>query len=67
MEIKIMLFYFVGIWKSVPLKGDAPPKCSNFSFTKLQEDVVVMFGGYLGNDQYSNELYTLDLINMVRL
>jgi len=50
----------------VPLKGDNPPKCSNFSFTKLDDHTVIMFGGYLGDEHYSDELYTLNLKEMVR-
>ena len=45
--------------------GDIPPACSNFSFTRLNEETVVLFGGYLGDDVYSDEVYTLNLAEMV--
>ena len=42
-----------------------PPPCQDCSFLKVSNSTVVLFGG--SNERYySDELYTLDLNNMVR-
>ena len=54
-----------GVWSSPLLKGEIPPPCSYFSFTKVNQDRVVLFGGYQRGRGEVNDLYLFNLRNMV--
>ena len=53
-----------GVWSSPLLKGEIPPPCSHFSFTKVDQDRVVLFGGWQ-SDRVVNDHYLFNLRNMV--
>lgn len=52
-------------WSLATATGAVPPPCWGFSFTKIDDHHVVLFGGHDGN--YIDDVYILDLANMVRL
>ena len=56
-------------WSSLPSgKGSfRPPPCAYFSLTKIDEENAVMFGGHLSGIDYSANVYTLKLSDMVSL
>ena len=56
-----------GVWSSPLLKGEIPPPCSHFSFTKVDRDRVVLFGGYQSAPGHgcANDLYLFNMKNMV--
>ena len=54
-----------GLWSSPVVTGTTPPPCKDFSFLKVRNSTVVLFGGF-NMKRYSDQLYTLDLNNMVR-
>jgi len=37
---------FIDLWTSPKIKGEKPPPCAEFTFTKVGGDHAVMFGGY---------------------
>ena len=47
----------LGIWSSRQMKGERPPPCSVFSFTKIDQHRAVLFGGYQPDNGRVNELY----------
>ena len=55
-----------GLWSSPVITGTKPHPCDEFSFLKVSNSIVVLFGGYNMVEGSSDQLYTLDLNNMVR-
>ena len=54
-----------GVWSSPSVKGEKPPPCSSFSFTKVDQDTVVLFGGFQPGSVRVNDLYLFNLRKMV--
>ncbi len=53
-----------GVWSSRELKGERPPPCDSFTFTKLDQHRAVLFGGRQPNHRV-NDVYVFDFRNMV--
>ena len=62
-----MLFFVrtVGVWNSSATSGDKPPPCAGFTLTSIDHKRAVMFGGYNGDQGRMNDIYIIDLLNMV--
>ena len=56
-----------GCWYSPTVTGSTPLPCHGFSFTKISEERVVMFGGYtpLSYPRCVKDIYTLVLSTLV--
>ena len=54
-----------GTWSSPPITGTRPPPCADFSFTKIDEQHAVLFGGEGQGDVLTNNAYLIDLKKMV--
>ena len=54
-----------GVWSSPQVKGERPPPCSRFTFTKVDQDRAVLFGGYRSGGVRVNDLYLFNLRKMV--
>ena len=54
-----------GTWSSPPITGTRPPPCADFSFTKIDEQHAVLFGGYGQGRLLTNNAYLIDLKKMV--
>ena len=61
----LYMFYTSGLWSSTVTTGTTPPPCCYFSFLKVSNSTVVLFGGVKVGGSL-DQLYTLDLKNMVR-
>ena len=48
-------------WSSPVVTGQAPPNCSNFTLTTVEEKRAAMFGGTIQYNAYSDNLYIVDL------
>ncbi|XP_064393790.1 uncharacterized protein LOC135341208 [Halichondria panicea] len=53
-----------GVWSSPELRGERPPPCSNFTFTMVDQNRAVLFGGYQSGRGGVNEVYLLDFRTM---
>ncbi len=61
-------YYIIGKWSNPTVTGHSPPCCHGFSFVKINNNKVILFGGRIGKDQngpLSNQLYLLSLNNLV--
>ena len=56
---------FSGLWSTPVTTGETPLPCFGFSFVKVNDATVILFGGYV-DAGFSNDLYTLDINNMVK-
>ena len=54
-----------GTWSSPPITGTRPPPCADFSFTKIDEQHAVLFGGQGQGGVVTNNAYLIDLKRMV--
>ncbi|XP_064387422.1 uncharacterized protein LOC135335784 [Halichondria panicea] len=55
-----------GVWSSPELRGKRPPPCADFSFTMVDQNRAVLFGGTQpGRDCYANDVYLFDFRSMV--
>ena len=54
-----------GTWSSPPITGTRPPPCAYFSFTKIDEQHAVLFGGQGQRYVITNNAYLIDLKKMV--
>ena len=63
-QFRLPLVHTAGVWSTPQLKGERPLPCSSFSFTKVNHDKVILFGGYK-KGYLSNDLYLFNLRNMV--
>ena len=61
-----MCVFTSGLWSSPVTTGSTPPPCLSFSFFKGNNNTAVLFGGVSEWRGASNQLYTLDLNDMVR-
>ena len=61
----ITISLFPGTWSSPPMTGPRPPPCSGFSFTTVDNNRAVVFGGYQPGRGYVNDVYILDFSDMV--
>ena len=52
------------MWSTPSTTGEAPRPCLSFSFVKMSDSTVVLFGGETDYG-HSDDLYTLDMNNMV--
>ena len=59
-------YIFAGTWSSPIVSGTRPPPCSDFSFTMMDDNHAVLFGGYHSGKRKSNDVYIIDLTTMVR-
>lgn len=57
--------FHAGTWSSPIVSGIRPPPCRYFSFTMIDDNHVVLFGGSRPEAGGTNEVYTLDLRRMV--
>ena len=55
----------IGTWSSPPITGTRPPPCAYFSFTKIDEQHAVLFGGQGQGGHVTNNAYLIDLKKMV--
>ena len=56
-----------GMWSSPPTTGPRPPPCSGFTFTAINKQQAVFFGGYLPeHKRRSDDVYIIDFSTMVR-
>ena len=53
-------FIVTNQWFSPATRGDAPPGCAAFGFV-VDGTRILLFGGMVGNNRYSNELYELEV------
>ncbi len=53
-----------GVWSFTELKGEVPPPCSGFTFTKVDQHRAVLFGGRQPDNRV-NGVYIFDFRNMV--
>ena len=60
----MFIVYTSGLWSNPSITGEAPPHCNGFSFVKVSDSTVVLFGGQT-DDGTTDDLYTLDLNDMV--
>ena len=58
-------FPYTGTWSSSPITGTRPPPCRDFSFTKIDEQHAVLFGGQGQDYLVTNDAYLIDLKKMV--
>ena len=61
-------YYIIGKWSNPTVTGHSPPCCHGFSFVKINNNKVILFGGRIGKDPngpLSNQLYLLSLNNLV--
>ena len=56
---------FLGTWSSPDVSGQRPPPCAYFSFTKIDDHHVMLFGGGQPGRGMTSDLYILDLARMV--
>lgn len=63
----VCLSYFLsGEWSSPTVIGTPPPPLYGFSFTRMDEGKVVMFGGYnSASDVFSADVYYFDIVRHV--
>ena len=54
-----------GVWSSPQLKGKRPPPWDSFTFTKVDQDRAVLFGGEQPGHIKVNDLYLFNLREMV--
>ena len=54
-------------WSLQTVTGEVPPPCSGFSFTLYNSDHVVLFGGYSDVKGRMDDVYILNLAQMVRM
>ena len=59
------LFPHTGTWSSPPIAGTRPPPRAYFSFTKIDEQHAVLFGGQGQGYVVTNNAYLIDLKKMV--
>ena len=50
-----------GTWYAPTVTGDVPPPCGGFSLLNIDEDHAVLFGGYMGGQRWSSDVYYVDL------
>ncbi len=55
-----------GNWSVPEFRGERPPPCSNFTFTKVDQYRAVYFGGMVAGGHMVNTLYLIDFRSMVR-
>ena len=61
----ITISLFPGTWSSPPMTGSRPPPCYNFSFTTVDGNRAVVFGGAQPGCGIVNDVYILDFSDMV--
>ena len=61
----ITISLFPGTWSSPPMTGPRPPPCAFFSFTTVDENRAVVFGGRQPGRGCVNDVYILDFSDMV--
>ena len=68
-EYAKLLCLTAGCWSSPTVTGSTPPPCYGFSFTKILEEKLVMFGGHspVSNLLCMNDIYMLVLSALVSL
>ena len=60
-------FFLSGTWSSPAVSGERPPPCSAFTFTMIDDNHAVLFGGFQApGPKETNDVYILDLARMVR-
>ena len=47
-------------WSNIEAVGTRPPPCHSFSFTRIDVDRIILFGGCLVDDTIVNDIYILD-------
>jgi hypothetical protein len=57
--------FFAGMWSVPIVSGTRPPPCRGFSLTMLDNHRAVLFGGSQPSGHKSNDVYILDLAQMV--
>ena len=53
------------VWCSSATSGERPPPCSGFTLTSIDQWRAVLFGGRNGDQGRMNDIYIIDLQNMV--
>ena len=61
----ITISLFPGTWSSPLMTGSRPPPCSDFSFTTVDNNRAVVFGGFQPGRGHVNDVYILDFKDMV--
>ena len=54
-----------GKWSSPPTTGPRPPPCAGFTFTAINEQQAVFFGGDQPGRGRVNDVYIIDFSTMV--
>ena len=61
----ITISLFPGTWSSPRMTGSRPPPCSYFSFTTVDGNRAVVFGGDQPGRGHVNDVYIIDFNDMV--
>ena len=56
----ILILLFLGEWTSPTVTGDRPPPISDFTLTSITNITSLLFGGYTGGGEYSNNVYIFE-------
>ena len=62
-----MNVYASGEWSFPSVTGTKPIPCSSSSLTMIDDHHAVLFGGNQPQDKKTNDVYILNLENMVRI
>ena len=60
MCVFILFLLFLGEWTSPTVTGDRPPPIDSFTLTSITNTTAILFGGDIGDDEYSNEVYVFE-------
>ena len=58
----ILIYIHTGTWDCPTTTGTQPPPCQGFTFTKVDSERVILFGGFQPNTRRRvNDVYILNL------
>ena len=60
MCVFILILLFLGEWTSPTVTGDRPPPIHDFTLTSITNTTSLLFGGDIGYDEESNNVYTFE-------
>ena len=64
-HLDVTSVHTAGVWSCPATTGERPPPCAGFTFTAIDDRRAVLFGGKIGEQGRLNDVYIIDLHNMV--
>ena len=64
-HVDVTSVHTAGVWSCPATTGERPPPCAGFTFTAIDDRRAVLFGGGNGEHGRLNDVYIIDLHNMV--